>query len=120
MLFHDEKAMLFCMHCQKETPHDIQYLNEIISDIVCEECHYHVSIDINALDQFYHYLYERLISKPGRLTEEARKDFNKFLRSIPMRVISKPVRFTNEYSQMNKEVKHYVSKKKQDDSLHDE
>lgn len=113
MLFHDEKAMLFCMHCQKETLHDIQYLNEVISCITCEKCQYQMSIDIDAMKQFYHYLYERLISKPGRLTEEARKDFNKFLMSIPMRIISKPVRFTSEYSQMNKEIKHYVSNKRQ-------
>lgn len=106
--------MLFCMHCQKETLHDIQYMNEVISSIECEECHSQMSIDVDAMKEFYHYLYERLISKPGRLSEEARKDFSKFLASMPMRLISKPVRFTNEYSQMNKEVKEYVSKGKQE------
>lgn len=119
MLFHDEGAMLFCMHCQKETPHDIQYMNEVISSIQCENCHNKMSIDIDAMDQFHHYLYERLVSKPGRLTEEARQDFSKFLSSMPMRIISKPVRFSSEYSQMNKEVKDFVSQNSQDDNKND-
>lgn len=119
MLFHDEEAMLFCMHCQKETLHDIQYMNEIISSIECVECHNEMSIDIDAMNQFHHYLYERLVSKPGRLTEEARQDFSKFLATMPMRIISKPMRFTNEYNQMNKEVKDYVSRVKQDEEYDD-
>ena len=90
-------------------------MNEIISSIECEECHNQMSIDIDAMEQFYSYLYERLVSKPGRLTEEARKDFSKFLASMPMRIISKPVRFTSEYNQLNKEVKNYVSKAKSDE-----
>lgn len=112
MLFHDEEAMLFCMHCQKETLHDIEYMDKIISNIECENCHNRMSIDIDAMNQFYHYLYERLISKPGRLSEEARQDFNKFLSTMPMRIISKPIRFTSEYNQMNKEVKDYVLRSK--------
>ncbi|WP_430598495.1 hypothetical protein [Enterococcus sp. AZ177] len=119
MLFHDKQAMLFCMHCQQETLHDIQYMNDIISSIECTECHNQMSIDIDAMNQFYHYLYERLISKPGRLTEEARLDFNKFLATMPMRIISKPMRFTSEYNQMNKEVKDYVSRVKQDEDQDD-
>ncbi|MTD38834.1 hypothetical protein GIX45_09345 [Erwinia sp. CPCC 100877] len=120
MLFHDEQATLFCMHCQKETLHDIEYMNEVISGIECEECHNKMSIDIDAMKQFYHYLYERLISKPGRMTEEARQDFSRFLASMPMRIISKPVRFINEYDQMNKEVKEYVSRVSQDEEPDEE
>lgn len=107
MLFQDEKTMLFCMHCQKETEHDVQYLNQTISSIECETCHNKMSIDLDAMKEFHHYLYDRLMSKPGRLTEEARQDFSHFLASMPMRIISKPLRFSNEYSQMNKEVKDY-------------
>ena len=70
-----------------------------------------MSIDINAMSEFHHYLYERLVSKPGRMSEEARKDLSKFLASLPMRIISKPIRFSNEYSQLNKEVKVLMDEK---------
>jgi hypothetical protein len=32
------KAVLFCMRCNQETDHDIQYNNKLIVQISCEEC----------------------------------------------------------------------------------
>ncbi|MGX7350607.1 hypothetical protein RU97_GL001589 [Enterococcus canis] len=110
MLFYEEQAALFCMHCQKETPHHIHYLDQQIASIDCQICQNQISIDLDAMKIFHQYLYERLISKPGRLTEEARQDFSHFLTSLPMRIVSKPVRFSQEYAQMNKEVRDYLDR----------
>lgn len=108
MLFHTEETTLFCMYCQKETPHEVDYVNETISSIECHICHNKLSIDVDAMEEFHEYIYERLKTKTGRLSEEAQQDLSKFLASMPLRIISKPIRFGSEYKQLNQEVKKYI------------
>lgn len=115
MLINNEETTLFCIYCQSETPHTVSYVNQTISAISCEACGNQMSIDVDAMQEFHQYIYERFSTKASRMSEEARQDLNTFLKSLPMRIISKPVRFSSEYNQLSKEVKDYLNKLKKDD-----
>lgn len=106
MLFRQEECELFCIHCQEETPHIVGYVNQSLLSIECQVCHSKMDLDVDAMEEFHHYILERFSSKPTRLTNEAKQNLNQFLKSLPMRIISKPFRFGAEYTTLTKEVKH--------------
>lgn len=93
-------AYLFCMNCDKETEHEIEYKDAQIHRILCKNCG--VGIQINQEYVKEHYkedFISRVVSKPKRMTKEMEKDLNAFLRSLPYRVITKPYRVYKEFSE---------------------
>ena len=85
-------------------------MNETNHTSKCLNCHNQISMNLDMREEFHQYVYERLKSKTGRLSEEARKDLSTFLTTIPLRILSKPIRFGSEYTQLNKEVKQHIEK----------
>jgi hypothetical protein len=91
------KTNLFCLHCEKETPHSITYAGDYVRKIRCNICNTEIHIDREKILKFYtSKVLKRLFTKPERLTEELRKDMSSLLVSLPFRIASKPYRVAKE------------------------
>jgi hypothetical protein len=98
------KTSLFCLTCSEESTHIIEYVNNRISSISCEECGKSIVLHKEiCIENFPENLLHRFFTKPSRLTDEMHNDLNTFLRSIPSRVITKPIRLAKEISHLSKE-----------------
>ncbi len=92
------EARLLCDVCEKETVHTITYKNNMIEHIVCNECHNGIILDVDKIKQNYGAEFtKRILSKPARMNEEMQQDLKKFLKSMPVRIMSKPYRLILEY-----------------------
>jgi predicted RNA-binding protein len=82
----------------KNTLHDITYLGDNIKEIVCTECKATLEIDDKlVLSAYAADIFERVRTKPERISKEFREDMSKFLGSITIRVITKPYRIIKEF-----------------------
>jgi hypothetical protein len=102
---------LFCNHCQDDTLHEITYLNKQISSIECKQCDRLFTTTVDIPYKIYQELYERIKTKPARITEEYRQDLNKFLLTLPTRAVSKPFRIYKDARKMLDYYKRYRIKK---------
>jgi len=100
-------ASLFCIQCRDETLHVISYINNKIKSVECEECHRIHRIKIDIVKEFYKEVYERISTKPSRITHEYRQNLNKFLLRLPARAISKPYRLIRDLNDTRKFIKHF-------------
>lgn len=90
-------ADLFCANCNQETEHQIEYLSDKIQSITCTKCGSAVHLDVSSMEKYYKEdVISRLVSKPGRMTREMQADLNGFLKSFPLRVVTKPYRIIKE------------------------
>lgn len=97
---------LFCLHCEKETPHVITYVGDYVHKIKCNICNTEIHIDKEKIIKFYtSKVFKRLLTKPERLTEELRKDMSSLLVSLPFRIASKPYRMAREFFEIIKKEK---------------
>ncbi len=95
---------LFCLHCEKETPHVIIYVGDYVHKIKCNLCSTEIQIDKDKIIKFYtSKVLKRLLTKQERLTEELRKDMSALLVSLPFRIASKPYRMAKEFFEIIKE-----------------
>ncbi len=91
------KTKLFCLHCQKEVPHEIHYFDVALSLIRCKECGTEIKLDKKRILEIESLEFvDRLFTKPRRLTEELRKDLTQFLSTMPIRIATKPYRIAKE------------------------
>jgi len=98
------KTNLYCLHCEKETPHVITYVGDYVHKIECTICNTQIRIDKEKILKFYtSNIIKRLFTKPERLTDELRKDISSFLTSLPFRIVSKPYRMAKELLEIIKE-----------------
>jgi hypothetical protein len=104
------EANLFCIHCNDETPHMITYINNEITKIECEDCHNIVAIKVDIMKEFYKEIYERVSTKPSRITQEYKKDLSVFLYRLPIRVVSKPYRLMRDLNESRKIIKKHRKK----------
>jgi hypothetical protein len=101
------EANLYCTHCKDETPHVIMYINGKIKGVECEECQRSVGVRVDVMKEFYKEVYERISTKPSRITHEYKEDLSRFLSSLPTRVISKPYRLMRYLNETRKVIKQY-------------
>ena len=101
------EAQLYCIHCNNTTPHVITYINEKMKSIECEECHNAIEFKVDIMKELYKEVYDRIATKPSRITEEYKQDLDEFLGKIPIRVISKPYRLIRYLNQSYKTIKRY-------------
>jgi DNA-directed RNA polymerase subunit RPC12/RpoP len=92
---------LYCVRCGKETLQEIFYVGNELEKIKCLECGLEVSFSKERLLLDYSVdLVKRIITKPQRISDEAFKDLSKFLKTIPMRIITKPGRMIGEIKRL--------------------
>lgn len=101
------ESFLHCTHCKEETPHIILYINNQIKSVTCEVCERKQEIELDIMKEFYKEFYNRVSSKPSRITQEYKQDLNHFLLSIPKRVLSKPYRLMRYLDDSRKVIKQY-------------
>ncbi|WP_209123990.1 bh protein [Alkalihalobacillus sp. BA299] len=104
------EADLFCIRCKEEIEHNITYVNDRIASVKCLECQNAVEFDIDVSKEFYKEIYERISTKPSRITKEYREDLSNFLFSLPIRVVSKPYRILKDINVSRKIIKGYKRK----------
>ena len=93
----DIKTSLVCSHCFKESPVKITYLENSMIKLTCERCGYTVKISQRLTPDFSLIKWERrLITKPVRMALEAKKDSLSFISTLPLRVMTKPLRIVRE------------------------
>ncbi|UFT98596.1 bh protein [Radiobacillus kanasensis] len=100
---------LFCIHCEDDTLHQITYINDVITKVECEECHNIIELRVNVMQEFYKESYQRIASKPARMTNEYRDDLSHFLFSLPIRVITKPYRIVKDLKGSREIIRDYQS-----------
>lgn len=103
------EAALKCTHCHDETIHRITYLNGKIRKVECTECKNNsASEKIDAKKELFKEVYDRISTKPSRITKEYKADLNSFIYGFPPRVIRKPfglLKFLNETKEAFKKSK---------------
>ena len=104
------KGKLFCLHCQKETPHTLTYVGHPLSGksylkkIKCDYCKTVIELDrIKILEIYGKQMVKRVFTKPKRLTEEIKSDLTNFIKSLPIRIITKPYRTAKEVIEIVKD-----------------
>ena len=105
------EAGLYCVHCKEEVNHEITYINSDIKSIRCLQCNRTKQLKVDLKKEFYKEIYERIATKPTRMTEEYRKDLSHLLLSLPVRAIKKPYRVLKDVNSSRKVIKTYKSKK---------
>ncbi|MCD5398032.1 bh protein [candidate division NPL-UPA2 bacterium] len=100
------KTELFCLHCNQECLHIITYLGTYLKEVRCQECGTHIEMDRKRiLETYTAEVIDRILTKPHRLTEEVRSNLSNFIKSSPIRIITKPLRVAKEIMEVIKEGK---------------
>ncbi len=98
------RTTLFCLHCDKETLHTITYSGRYLHRIKCEKCETEIALDRRRILETYAAdTVHNILTKPHRLTEEMRKDLTAFITSLPIRIMTKPIRIAKEFIDTVKE-----------------
>jgi len=92
------KTELFCLHCGEERVHTLTYLGKYLHQIKCEECGIQLQIDrLKIMESYAEDLLEEILAKPHQLLEEKKRlGLIRFLKSLPVRVVTKPYRVARE------------------------
>lgn len=91
------KATLYCIHCEKETMHELTYIGDELEKTKCMECGMTISFDKKKmLLEYSEDMVKRILTKPKRVSKEAFSNLSEFLKAIPLRVITKPKRVAKE------------------------
>ncbi|MCY9002482.1 bh protein [Peribacillus frigoritolerans] len=101
------EANLFCISCNDETPHLILYINNKIESVECEDCQRGMVLNRDIMKEFYNEVYERISSKPSRITTEYKEDLSGFLYKLPIRIVSKPYRIMRDLNQSRKIIRRF-------------
>ncbi len=95
------QAELYCINCKEDTLHEVVYIGDNIEKIKCLECEVFLEIDDElVLSTYAKDLFQRISTKPKRMSGEIRRDMSKFLYSIPFRVVTKPYRMIQEFNEV--------------------
>ncbi len=98
------KAELFCLHCNKDTPHEVNYAGNTLKSIKCLNCGNEIEIRRDKLLENYAADFiDRILTKPYRMTQELEQDLTGFILSLPIRIITKPYRIAKEVEDIIKD-----------------
>ena len=104
------KGKLYCLYRQKETSHTFTYAGNplfgesYLRKIRCEDCKTVIELDrIKILELYGKQIVKRLLTKPVRLTKEIRVDLTNFIKSLPIRIITKSYRTAKEVLEIIKD-----------------
>lgn len=104
---------LLCTQCSGETVHRVMYHSDRIESVECLQCGRKISIRHDEsvstdsdpvhhvarqhLDRLYTQEFlRRILTKPKRVEDELKADLSLFLVTLPLRLISKPVRLLQD------------------------
>jgi hypothetical protein len=88
---------LGCLNCVRETQHEIRYVAGLLHRAECLRCGQRWDVSHRHLtDRYFRKVPGRILSKPGRLAREARRQPIAFVLGMPVRLVSKPARVVGE------------------------
>jgi hypothetical protein len=103
----DEKAkiVLFCVNCNKESPHTVYYIGNYLRSVVCDNCNRKIEIDRRHLRTvFAEDFINRILTKPHRMTEDMKKAIATLMPFFPKRLFKEPLKVMKEiYAVLKKE-----------------
>jgi hypothetical protein len=103
----DEKAkiVLFCVNCNKESPHTVYYIGNYLRSVVCDNCNKKIEIDRRHLKTvFAEDFINRILTKPHRVTEDMKKAIATLMPFFPKRLFKEPLKVMKEiYAVLKKE-----------------
>ncbi len=67
--------------------------------VECHECNRTMVFQVDVLKEFYKEVYKRVSTKPNRVSKKYKKDINKFLIGVPIRLVSKPYRLIKDFNE---------------------
>lgn len=92
------KTELFCLYCNMDTCHEVEYVGQKLRCIRCLSCGSAIElIKEKLLEHYSKDFIERVITKPYRMTQEVENNLKKVLISLPVRIITKPTRLAKEF-----------------------
>lgn len=62
---------------------------------------------VDVLKEFYKEVYKRVSTKPNRVSKKYKKDINKFLIGVPIRLVSKPYRLIKDFNESMRTIHRY-------------
>lgn len=99
------KITLFCINCNEDTLHTVQYIGTYLRSISCDGCGKIVEIDRRHLRTvFAEDFIDRILTKPHRMNEDMKRAFATLVPFFPKRLFKEPVKVLREiYSVLKKE-----------------
>ncbi|MDD5622322.1 MAG: bh protein [Actinomycetota bacterium] len=93
----EEKIILFCISCNKESQHTVYYIGNYLRSVVCDNCNKRIEIDRRHLRTvFAEDFINRILTKPHRMTEDMRKAFAALMPFLPKRLFKEPLKVIKE------------------------
>lgn len=103
---------LFCVNCNEETPHTVQYIGSYLRSVSCDRCSKKIEIDRRHLRTvFAEDFIDRILTKPHRISEDMKKAFATLMPFFPKRLFLEPLQVFREiYSILKKDESKKLSK----------
>jgi len=103
---------LFCVNCNEETPHTVQYIGSYLRSVSCDKCTRKIEIDRRHLRTvFAEDFIDRILTKPHRINEDMKKAFATLLPFFPKRLFLEPLQVLREiYGILKKNENKKISK----------
>ena len=91
------KITLFCINCNEETPHTVQYIGSYLRSVSCDNCTKKIEIDRRHLRTvFAEDFIDRILTKPHRMTEDMKRAVAILMPFFPKRLIKEPLKVLKE------------------------
>ena len=88
---------LFCVNCNEETTHTVQYIGSYLRSVTCDNCSKKIEIDRRHLRTvFAEDFIDRLLTKPHRINEDMKKAFATLMPFFPKRLFLEPLQVFRE------------------------
>jgi len=93
----EAKIVLFCINCNKESPHTVNYIGSYLRSVSCNNCSRTIEIDRSHLRTvFAEDFINRILTKPHRMTEDMKKAVATLMPFFPKRLIREPIKVLKE------------------------
>lgn len=93
----EAKIVLFCINCNRESPHTVQYIGSYLRSVSCDNCSRIIEIDRRHLRTvFAEDFINRILTKPHRMTEDMKKAVATLMPFFPKRLIREPLKVLKE------------------------
>jgi hypothetical protein len=91
------KITLFCINCNEETPHTVQYIGSYLRSVSCDNCAKIIEVDRRHLRTvFAEDFIDRILTKPHRMNEDMKKAIATLMPFFPKRLIREPLKVLKE------------------------
>ncbi|HAX17669.1 MAG TPA: bh protein [Actinobacteria bacterium] len=93
----ENKIILFCINCNEETEHSVNYIGEYLKSIKCEKCKKKFEIDRRHLRTvFAEDFIDRVLSKPHRMSRDFKEAMAYMVPFFPKRLFHEPKKVIKE------------------------